>query len=268
MKKIILTLLPLIVYAKELPLIECKNHETIDINSLKSERLISPYGQGSEFYFKLTPKTKRVFLVEKPRASKISQDLVKLIKISSNIIFSRKSLDILDDNNTKECVLYKQSFKRASVEIMTIDSKNNSTLYNFKVGEIEHLYLTTDMPITSIKELSYDKESQSIYENEQPSSFYLGINYKLGDIYTNYPIDEFYSDLSLKAMIKISDSPTESMGLGFGYHLTDGIDIFISKIWTQYNNIQTKGSGYTPTTTYGVSFDLNKALEWVLNIYQ
>ena len=268
MKKIVIILLPLIVYAKELPLIECNNHNTIDIDSLKSERLISTNGQGSEFYFKVKDGTKKVFIDEKPRASQISKDLVKLIKIGTTI-YGRKDVSpkSREDNITKECVLYKQSFKRASVQLATIDNKKNSTLYTFKVGEKEQLYLTADMPVTSIKELSYDKQTNSIYENKQPSSFYLGINYKLGDIYTNYSLDEFYNDLSLKAMIKISNKPTESMGFGLGYHLTDGIEIFVAKIWTQNSNIVGEHSGHTPTTTYGVSFDLNKGLEWIRNIY-
>ncbi|HHB93658.1 MAG TPA: hypothetical protein ENK88_00740 [Campylobacterales bacterium] len=170
-------------------------------------------------------------------------------------------------SNVITIILYKQGFKRASVQLATIDNQRNSTLYNFKVGDIEHLYLTADMPITTIKELSYDKQNKSIYENEQPSLFYLGINYKIGDIYTNYTIDEFYRDLSIKAMMNISNKPTKSIGLGLGYHLTDGIEIFVARIWTQNENIIGESSGHTPTTTYGVSFDLNRGLEWVRNIY-
>jgi len=269
MKKTVLITLPIIVFAKELPLIQCNNHNIIDIDSLKSERLISPNSQGSEFYFKVKQGTKKVFITEKPRASQISKDLVKLIKIGTTMYGIKDvGMKTWEDNITKECILYKQGFKKASVQLATIDNKKNSTLYNFKVGDIEQLYLTADMPVTTIKELSYDKQTNSIYENEQPSSFYLGINYKFGDIYTNYPINEFYRDLSLKAMINISNKPTESMGLGFGYHLTDGIEIFIAKVWTQNGNIVGESSGHTPTTTYGVSFDLNKGLEWVQNIYQ
>jgi len=260
MKKIFIAILPFVIYAKELPLIEC-NSNAIDIDKLKSERLISPYAQGSEFYFKVGDKITRVFIDEKPRISQISKDLLNLIQSSMFIIFSSKSLD--ENNSIKECVLYKQSFKRASVQLLTIDNKNNSALYNFKVGDIEHLYLSSDIPITNIKKLSYNQDTQTLYEKEEPSSLYLGVNYKLGDIYTNYPIDEFYNDLSLKAMIKVSDKPTESMGLGVGYHLTDGIEIFMAKVWTKYSNIETKGSGYTPTTTYGFSFDLNRVLEWL-----
>lgn len=264
MKKIFISiLLPFfIIYAKELPLIKC-NNSAIDINKLKSERVISPNGQGSEFYFKVGDKIKKVIIDEKPRASQISKDLVRLIQTSMPIIFRNKSLN--ENNYTKECVLYKQSFKRAYVQLLTIDNNNNSTLYTFKVGEIEHLYLTTDMPISSIKELSYNQETQTLYEKKQPSAFYLGVNYKLGDIYTNYSIDEFYNDLSLKAIIKVSNKPTKSMGLGIGYHLSKGIEVFIAKVWTQYSNIDIKGSGYTPTTTYGISFDLNKALDWLQN---
>jgi len=263
----LLIALSIISYAKEITIIECPNYKVIDIDELKKERLISPHNQGSEFYFKLKDRTKKVFIEEEPRTSKISKDLMTLVKLGTTMINLPQSLSFIPKSSNfkskKECIYYKQSFKRASVGLATIDDNNNSTIYNFKVGKMEHLYLTADMPITNIKELSYDKNSNSFHETEQPASFYVGLNYKIGDIFLDYPISKFYNNLSLKGLMKFSNKPTKSIGMGIGYNLSKGVEIFIAKIWTDNKNISTENIGRTKTIVYGISFNLSRALEWV-----
>ncbi len=265
--KVVIILPTALLYTKELPIIERPRYNVMNIDKLKKERLISTHNQGSEFYFRLKDKTKKVFIKEEPRVSKISKDLMDLVELGTAIINLPQPFTLIPKNSNfkpkKECIYYKQSFKRASVYLATIDENNNSTIYNFKVGSIEHLYLTTDMPITDIKKLSFNQENSSFYKTKQPSALYLGANYKLGDIYLDYPIDKFYNNFSLKGMVEISSRPTKSMGIGIGYHLTKGVELFIAKLWT--DNIYNKNR--TPTIAYGVSFNLNRALEQVKEIY-
>jgi len=59
------------------------------------------------------------------------------------------------------------------------------------------------------------------------------------------------------------------MGIGLGYTVFDGIEIFIAQVWTQNNkNVKRSSLGHTPTITYGVSFNLNRGLEWIQNSLQ
>lgn len=240
-----------------------------NISNIKSERLISPNGQGSQFYFRVEDGTKEVIINEVPRESKISEDITTLIKIGTTIVdFPSLLAKEATRKPRKECILYKQSFKRAFVEIKTMDETNSSIVYNFITGPTENIYLSADMPITSINELYYDTQTDTLSKREQPASFYLGINYKIGDLFIDYPVDEFYNNISLKALAKISEKPTESIGFGLGYHITDGIEIFVAKLWTQDNrNVEGDNLGRTSTLTYGVSFNLNKGLDWIRNIY-
>jgi hypothetical protein len=252
------TLLTTSLLSKELTLIPCPSTEVMDIDKLTSQRLITPDGQGSQFLFRVKAGTKSVYIDERPRTSRVAKDFATLIQISSDIIGFRAK-EFKD-----QCVIYKQSFKRSSVHLETIDETNNTTVYSFRTGKKENLYLTTDMPITSIKELNYDTKTDTVSEKEQPASFYLGVNYKIGDIYTHYPLSEFYKNFSLKAMAKISKRPTESMGFGLSYPLSEGIEVFVAKLWTRDRG---EDVGDTTTITYGVSFDLNRGLEWIQNIY-
>jgi len=70
-------------------------------------------------------------------------------------------------------------------------------------------------------------------------------------------------------LAKVSEKPSESMGIGLGYTVFDGIEIFIAQVWTQNNkNVKRSSLGHTPTITYGVSFNLNRGLEWIQNSLQ
>jgi hypothetical protein len=72
-------------------------------------------------------------------------------------------------------------------------------------------------PSVQAKEVALKDCDDLVSENntikEQPASFYIGFNYKFGDVFTNYPVKKFYRDLSMKFLVKASSRPSESMGL-------------------------------------------------------
>ncbi len=249
---------------RELTLIQCQeNHKNyVNVEALNHKKLFIPM-EDDPLMIKLPQGTNQVFVSEKPKASRLTEDMQTLLKLGIYNLFIMKAANEEERRKPLECITYKQSYLRSNTTIKIIDEHNKTRNYSFFIGEEDHFYLSADMLISSIKELYYEEESQSFIEKEQPSSFYFGFNYKIGDLTTQYPIREFYNNLSLKAIAKVAKRPSASMGLGLGYHLNDNIEFFVAEVWTRDNkNVNREKLGYTPTTTYGVSFNLAKALGW------
>ena len=262
---LLITSLTTLLTAVERPLLikSCPNQPDIPpIESMHNQRIISE-GVGSKMFFKVSPHTKKVWVEEEIKRSRFEEDIQTLQEIAKNLIFS-----VAPKNRRKEqCVEYIQSVKRAYVTLKTLnhdDTNGSISVYQFVAEPEDHFYLSANMLISTIRELHYDDEEKKFFEKEQPSSFYFGLNYKVGDLYTQYPLEEFYNNLSFKAMAKFSEKPNESMGIGIGYHFNEHIELFVAKIWTNdHKSVQRANLGHTDSTTYGISFNLTKALDWV-----
>ena len=252
---------------RELPLVVCPSNPQalIPIHQLDRKRLFSSI-DDPPITIKLPKGVRNVRVEEKPLPSRISQDMLTVAQLGlswldQNIMLMNTPKSLILP--APECVQYKQPYLRTTVSMTTVQENNQSQTYHFFVGEEDHFYLSADMPITSINELYYDERTNSLIEKEQPASFYFGLNYKIGDLSTSYPLREFYNNFALKAIAKFAKKPSESMGIGVGYHLNQNIELFIARVWTQDNNNVGKAHlGYTVTNTFGVSFNLTKALLW------
>ncbi len=250
---------------QELTLIQCqesyKNY--VNIETLNHKKLFISMDEDP-LMIKLPQGTKHVFVNEKPKPSRLTSDMQTLLQLGINNIFMLKNFNEDERKIPLECISYKQSYLRTNTHIKVMGENNNTHNYYFFIGEEDHFYLSADMLISNVKELYYEEESKRFIEKEQPASFYFGFNYKIGDISTQYPIDKFYNNLSIKSFAKVAKKPSESMGLGLAYHLNPNIEFFIANIWTRDNkNVQRAKLGYTQTTSYGVSFNLAKLLDWV-----
>lgn len=223
-------------------------------------RIIAQSGQ--EIVFQIPDKSITLQGTESKRRSRISEDLATIGIILTGGLDQTKGVGAKPPQ--PYCVSYAPSFKRSSVKLTSTNKQDGSSrTYQVTAGPAEHWYLSADLPITNIKQLQYDAESGEVTEKEKPASFYMGINYRIGDIFTNYHGHDRYNDLSFKLMLKASKNPGESMGIGISYNL-DFAEVFIAQVWTKDNeNISGKELGSTDATVAGISFNLTKGLEWL-----
>lgn len=242
----------------DLSLVVCKEIY-IDLEETESGR-IPPSEKGSKHYLKVPTGVSKAKLKEEKRKSRISEDLATIVKIASEISDIKAAKAVPQP----QCVEYTQGYKRTKIEVRTLDASDKElSSHTLIAGPAEHFYLSADMPVTSIKQLSYDSGTNSVIEKEKPASFYLGINAKVGDVFTNYPVKEFYKDISFKALVKASSKPSESMGLGIGYNFKV-MEVFVARVWTKDDeSVGGTSLGNTPSTIFGVSFNLTKGLNWL-----
>ncbi|MDD5059065.1 MAG: hypothetical protein PHQ60_14445 [Sideroxydans sp.] len=220
-------------------------------------------GAGKKYIFYIGDYTQTdadkltISIEETRRKSHIEDDVAQIAAYLKSQV---KMLETFAEKPKHICIEYTTAFERSTIAIQ-IDSKppiNRS----FIAGPEEHWSLSADMPVTNAKQLSYNPQTSSLVEKDKPVSFYLGLNYKLGDVYTNYDCRDWHN-LSAKFLFKASNTPNESMGLGIGYSF-DFADVFIARVWTRDNeNTGLASLGTTPSTMYGISFNVSKAISWL-----
>jgi hypothetical protein len=236
-----------------------------EINEDKSEfRIIAERGASKILY--VTDSSNKISGVEIRRKSRVAEDIGTLVRIAGNLAVGLEIKALHDDEITGYCVEYRSLFKRANLRISTLDDQNQiKHTYDVIVGPAEHWYLSADLILSNTKQLSYDDDTGRIMEREKPGSFYIGLNRKFGDVFTNYSGIEFYKNFSIKGIVKASKNPGESVGIGFGYTF-DMAEIFVGRVWTRDDqNVGAEKLGTTDATVVGLSFNLTRALEWLKN---
>ena len=250
---------------RELRLIECeKDTEILKLSSIDGQRILSQ-GKNERFLLRVPRGVKKVLIDERPKKSRFAEDMTTLSEMAVAIFNAPDKPEFFKKGLNKNCVEYVQHYTRSEVKIKTFRDKGAEPLsYDFIASPADHLYLSVNMPVGHVKELRYNQEEQIFEEREKPSSLYLGFNYKLGDVHTRYPLRELYKNLALKGLVKFSERPNQSMGVGLGYHVNDMLEVFVAQVWTEDDeNVPGTKLGYTPAITYGISFNLSKGLEWI-----
>ena len=181
-------------------LVKCSDYYH-DLMSNQDARIISK--TGDVIYLKVPNNTKTIELNEEKRKSRIAQEIITIIEAI------KPGVSIKADE-IKECVMYMQKYKRSNLHVSAKNSGDKElSSKTLILGPKENWYLSVDMPVTDINQLTYDQTTNSVVEKEKPSSFYLGINYQFGDVLIDYDDKKFTDNLSLKFMAKAS-SPSES----------------------------------------------------------
>ena len=247
---------------------ECDSKDLISLAQsaehpvLKGDRLPS-FGAGHVYQFYIGEFTASdanhlvISIEETRRKSHIEDDVAQLVDYFKPTL--SKAFGLLEERK-KTCIAYTSAFDRSTI-VIQVDSAppiNRSLI----AGPEEHWSLSADLPINNIKQLTYDSKTSTIVEKDKPTSFYLGVNYKLGDAYTNYDYFD-WRNLSGKILFKASSSPNDSMGAGIGYSL-NFVDVFVARVWTK-NDVNTGLSslGTTPSNIYGISFNVSKGISWL-----
>ena len=141
-------------------------------------------------------------------------------------------------------------------------AENPKQSETFIYGPTEHGYLSADVPVNTTKQLKYDAGTGRIVQASTPSSFYIGLNYKFGDIYTRYyNRSDFWNGFSAKFLVQASSTPFASYGLGLAYQFK-WFDVFVARVNTA-PAANVAGGGRTLSTIYGVSFNSTHAANWI-----
>lgn len=193
---------------------------------------------------------------EVKRRSQIAEDLQNLVTLGTLINDMKKGA------NAPKCYQYRQSYKRATLQITSAPATDKTANHVIKVGPKEHLYMSVDLPVTKITQLQYNQDTGTITEKDKPASFYFSANWKRGDVFEQYDSDEWTNNISYKVMLKASKRPTESYGLGLGYQF-EAVELFIAHIWTRADDSETVDLDEGEATVFGVSFNLTKGIAWL-----
>lgn len=201
-----------------------------------------------------------VTISEAKRKSRFSEELAKIIDASKATV---SAAEVHKNNGEFPCVRHLQKYDQSRITIVVLDKNNDKNQKTFIAGPAEHVYFSADMPLSNARQLTYDAKSNTASEKAVPPSFYVGINYKIGDVYTTFdntinPLD----NLSIKLLFKVA-APSESFGVGLGFDVGP-IVIFAARIKTKNDSSIT---GVAPNGIYsniwGASFDIEKGIGWL-----
>lgn len=239
----------------DLPKVNCSGLDddtaVINLDDIAEPRIISNRGHIHTFVMSGDGDAKAI---EEKRESRIAQDFKTLANL---INYKGPGLAQIT------CFQYTQNYKRSRLTIETVDALDAKKQQELLLGPTEHLFLSADMPVTNIKQLDYDFDKQEVIEKEKPSSFHVGFNYKLGDVYRKYNKNEIYKNIAIKLMIEGSSNPLSSVGVGLSYEFKN-FGIFAAQIWSEdAASVSGTKPAYTDATVFGISYNLTKALDWL-----
>lgn len=296
MKKIALTisvvcltamsLAPAVARADDLQAINCKDTDwqpSISADS-KSERILKsekagtweqmPYSSnGSYIVIRLGERnteipSKPIRISETDRQTRISQEISKVLQAVKPPSERVMALDgTRQEINTFPCVKYQQKKERSTITVSfpdDSDPKNEkANQKTFIAGPVEHWYLSADMPVTKAKQLKWDAQTNKAVEANAPQTFYLGLNFKTGDVYTEADADgvSWYNNFTFKILAQVS-APTNSYGVGLGYDFGP-VNVFGARISTKNDGVSSPDGGSKLSTIWGVSFNLENGLKWL-----
>lgn len=146
-----------------------------------------------------------------------------------------------------------------------------------RTGPTERLHLSTDIPVNEVEQLQIDDENQQLVLRDEPSRFYLGLNYQFGDAEIQHRGKRFWKNFYLKGMIEASSEPLDSWGVGVGLNgipfAKSFLDLstlapFIGYTFTKEADSETDGTlapkaGRNAELRFGMSLNLTKALAWI-----
>ncbi|SMN01103.1 hypothetical protein SPONN_2205 [uncultured Candidatus Thioglobus sp.] len=226
----------------------------VTFNKENNERIIKDKPSILFEFMNLDGGTKIIF-TETQRKTKFGSDIKKLKDALTALI----QLNGKEEGCSTSYAIYKPSYKRSNLKVDTIDFKNNIIkTKTFILGPEEHFYLSADLVLTDIKQLKRNANG-TLEEKDKPVSFYLGFNYKVGDVLSD---NDGLDKISLKFMLKASDRPAESLGLGIGYDTKIG-NFFVANLWTKDDNNVGSNLGTTQSVAFGISFDIGKGISWL-----
>lgn len=257
----------------------------------QSDRWIATTGAILHVYVVYdSPKTRSsedlpftVAIQESARDTRLAQDLATALKVASSIKSLRATEPALHAQDyaltkTRATLVVTAKVKGASAKDGAAEAANPELKATIITGPTEHFFLSADLPITKATQLSYDSTTLQLTSKDVPTTFYFAVDYTLGDVLSAERT--LWEGITLKAMFKVSKNPLDSYGVGLGYRLRntrlfaielDAFSPFVAVLWTKQdtdNGVNAAGqhligSEYHANVRAGLSFNLDKALDWL-----
>jgi hypothetical protein len=143
--------------------------------------------------------------------------------------------------------------------------KENKQTATFRSGPMEHWSLSANVFTTRHTPFGKDDNGAVVLDGKPPI-FYVSLNFLLGDL----PSSErtLLQNLELKWLLQGSKSPFDSIGVGVGlrgsYARRFGVDFDLLSPFVGWTWTEPEASGRRVLQTrFGISVNINKALEWV-----
>ncbi|RMH11521.1 MAG: hypothetical protein D6698_16230 [Gammaproteobacteria bacterium] len=232
-------------------------------------------------YFSDTHRTPMVAFDGNTRNQRHGRGIKKIYKRAGKSVFVDKNRPAA--YRIREDFVLTKSRKKLPI-LLTYAEKADKDLssaeFLLTIAPIEHWFLSIDLPLNDARMLRYDKASNSLVEKDVESSFYLGINYLLGDVHDeNTPRNHRWM---AKFLVKASDRPLDSIGLalgyrmselnrsqhfGFGDHTFGNVSVFLGSFWDKSDDfdgiVVRERDAYTQSWRVGIGFNLDKVASWI-----
>lgn len=142
-------------------------------------------------------------------------------------------------------------------------------------GPAEHWYLSTSVPLTTVRELQYVDSTGTFEPRDKPKQFLIGVNYMVGDVLSDSR--PFPSGLSPGLFVGASSKPFESLGFSIAYRLPAwspmGLEFdLVTPFWGLIRSTSDRrdGSGSVERDgrsvykgVFGVSLNLDRVASWL-----
>lgn len=238
------------------------------------DRWLGSTGDRLDIYVILNENsTSKVGVDEKTRKSQISTDLSTLLKVINVVTGVTQNLKV-------EHTVYLLTKTRANLTVTAAievpasivgSATAPSTPLKTEIitGPTEHWFLSADLPVNSVNQLKFDESSHSLVPKEEPNQFYVGLNYKLGDLFKGYSGADIWKGLVLKGILLGQKDPLESYGVALAYRRKPGtFSPFVGWTFTEEDSQKANGSveekgSRNSEVRFGLSFNLDQALTWL-----
>jgi hypothetical protein len=225
---------------------------------------------------------------EKTRKSQIATDLSTLAKVIAKVAGADAAISttlVIDEH------IYALGKERSTLTV-TANLEPISSLAakaetpkplttDIITGPREHWFLSTDLPVNSVNQLKFDEDTHEITPKKEPSRFYIGINFMLGDLFKNYLQcgkdaenhfhcnSDIWRGLVIKGMILTNKQPLDSYGFALAYRRKPGtFSPFVGWTFTKEDSQGSNGSVKKDSKRNsqfraGLSLNLDQALTWL-----
>jgi hypothetical protein len=172
---------------------------------------------------------------------------------------------------------------------IVLDLTDNGTLSENKetdnitvtTGPREPWSISANLPINRVSELKINDQTHTLENKEQPGLFYAGFDYApWGDVLG--PASRITDAFVVKILAKVSKKPLDSYGIGIALRsgffsnansilqVFDTFSPFAAVTWTREDKQLETGelkanAGRTREFRVGLSFNIDKAIEWTKN---